>query len=1013
MFNQDCKLTAYLLSLVIAVSPLFAVAQPSVPAGLSVPADVADGIRNAKAEEKTYIVWMEGDPVAAYDGGIQGLKATRPAKGNKLNPKDKDVIRYQEFLHGAQNAAMQRVGVGQSKKLYNYSVTFNGFAARMTEAQADQLAASADVRQVFEDQLYKLNTVSTPEFLGLRDPGSAWDLGFLGEDVIIGIMDSGAWPENPSFSDRTGSNKNGVTGKLSYQQIPGWNGKCVPGEAFNASHCNQKMIGAQWYGAGWGGGAAIKQLFPYEFISPRAADGHGVHTAGTAGGNDGVEAVVDGVNLGTASGMAPRARISTYKVCWGVGEGGCFGSDSVAAIDQAVIDGVDVINFSISGTRTNFLDAVEVAFLFAADAGVFVAASAGNSGPGAATVAHPSPWITTVAAGTHDRLFEADVVLGNGDSYTGASLQEDGTGVLDLVYSANVGLAGADPTEVRLCYPGTLDSALVSGKMVLCDRGVIARVDKSLAVSQAGGSAMILANTSPSSLNADLHYVPSVHVDETAGAAIRTYIDTETEPTAYLTPRVSGSDPDAPQVAAFSSRGPLQASSDLLKPDIMAPGVDILAAVSPAEAGRDFDFLSGTSMSSPHIAGLAAVVKQAHPDWTPMMIKSALMTSSEDTVASPFAEGTGHVVPNAAIDPGLVYNSGFIDWLGFLCGTGQLTASYCPSIGIDPSDLNTPNIAVGELAGSQTVTRTVTNVGDVTETYIASVDAPAGIDVTVSPNTLTLDPGTSASFQVTFTATEAATLGAYAFGNLTWASDAHTVRSALVVRPFQLAAPDEVGGTGATGSTSFDVSFGYTGDYTAAPHGLEPATQQAGNVTDDPANDINAALGTCDFGSFPFACTGITWHIVSVPAGTAYTRISLFDAYTDGNDDLDLYVWDAGFSFVGSSGTATSAEQVDVAFPASPFYFVAVHGWQTDGPDANYTLFDWSVSATPAPAVGTFPLSIDSAPASATLGATEAVSVSWDVSGDAATSGRKYLGAVSHSDDGGIIGITLVNVDDD
>jgi subtilisin family serine protease len=976
-------------------------------ASLSVPAEVADSLAAGKALEKTYIIQMIGDPVVAFDGGIAGLNATRPAKGQKLDPKDKDVIKYQAHLQRQHDAALRRAGANATKKLYNYTVAFNGFAAKLTEAQAEHLRASSDVIRVTEDQKYKLETISTPEFLGLRDEGGAWNQGYLGEDVIIGVLDSGVWPENPSFSDRTGTNKKGIGNKLDYQQIPGFNGKCVPGEAFNASHCNQKLIAAQWYGAGFGGPAGIKETFPYEFVSPRAADGHGVHTASTAGGNDGVAASANGINLGIASGMAPRARIATYKVCWGFGDdpaGGCFGSDSIAAVDQAVLDGVDVINFSISGTRTNFLDATEVAFLFAADAGVFVAASAGNSGPGAATVAHPSPWITTVAAGTHDRLFEADVVLGNGASYTGASIQENGTGELPMVYSADVGLAGEDPEQVRLCYPGTLDPALVAGTMVLCDRGQIARVAKSQAVAMANGSAMILANVGPGSLNADLHSVPSVHVISDDGDAIRTYVTTDAAPTGFLTPRVSGSDPDAPEVAAFSSRGPLQASADLLKPDIMAPGVDILAASAPPDTGRDFDFLSGTSMSSPHIAGLAAVVKSAHRDWSPMMIKSALMTTSEDTIATHFDEGSGHVVPTAALNPGLVYDSGFLDWFGFLCGTGQLVSGACASLGIDPSDLNTPNIAIGELAGAQTVSRTVTNVGPA-GTYNVSIDAPSGIDVMVSPSALTLAEGESASYEVTFTATESAVLGEYAFGNLMWSDGAgHNVRSALVIRPFQLAAPTEVGGAGATGSISFDVDFGYTGDYTAAPHGLQAAGLTDGNVVDDPANDINTALATG---------VGVTFHFIDVPAGTAYTRFALFDDYTDGNDDLDLYIFTGGGSFVGGSGSPTSAEEVNILLPAEGTYIAVVHGWQTDGPDANYTLFDWSVSATPAPGVGDFPLSVDGAPASATLGASGTVDISWDVSSDTATSGRKYLGAVSHSDDAGLIGLTVVSVEDE
>ena len=233
------------------------------------------------------------------------------------------------------------------------------------------------------------------------------------------------------------------------------------------------------------------------------------------------------------------------------------------------------------------------------------------------------------------------------------------------------------------------------------------------------------------------------------------------------------------------------------------------------------------------------------------------------------------------------------------------------------------------------------------------------------------------------------------------------VRSPVAVKPILFSAPAEVSGSSTGGTASFDVIFGYTGAYTAAAHGLEPATRTDDNVADDPANNINVALGTCNFSNFPnslFDCTGITWHVVSVPAGTALTRISLFDAYTDGDDDLDLYVWNSGFGFVGGSGSGTSAEQVDILFPSDTTYQVAVHGWQTDGPDSNYTLFDWSVSATPG---GN--LSVVSAPASAMLGTTGTVVISWAGAAD----GTKHLGAVSHSDGVDTIGLTLVSVDTD
>jgi len=681
----------------------------------------------------------------------------------------------------------------------------------------------------------------------------------------------------------------------------------------------------------------VKRDYPYEFASARDTDGHGTHTSSTAAGNYDVDGVAFGTSYGRISGMAPRARIAVYKACWArPPEGGCSGVDLVAAIDQAVADGVDVINYSISGTGTNYLDAVEVAFLFAADAGVFVAASSGNSGPSPSTTNHPSPWLTTVAASTHDRGTAGTVTLGDGSVHTGMTIGV-GAGPAPLVFSSSVGLAGANATEVRLCYPGRLDPALVAGKIVLCDRGVIARVDKSLAVQLAGGVGMVLANTSANSLNADLHVIPTVHIDHVSGAVVRAYAQTlgATAKLSALIPGVAV----APVVAAFSSRGPSRASSDILKPDVTAPGVDIFASYSPAPRGANHDFLSGTSMSSPHIAGIAALIKHANPTWTPMMIKSAIMTTASQLMnngaaipGNPFGFGAGHVAPSSAADPGLVYNTTFNDWLAFLCGTGQLQASYCPLIKIDPSDLNLASITVGELAGSQTVKRTVRNVG-AAGTYTANVQAPAGVNVTVTPSSLTLAKGQSATYQVRFSSTTAAVLNSYAFGALTWTDGTHNVRSPLTVRPVPLSAPAAASSNG--GAISIPIVFGYDGVFGASARGLVAANTTPGNVVDDPANDIDTALATG---------VGITVHPVVIPAGTTLARISLFDANTDGADDLDLYVFNAaGTTLLGSSGSGTSAEEVNLVNPAAQTVLVVVHGWQTDGPDANYTLFNWNL----------------------------------------------------------------------
>lgn len=951
-------------------------------AGLEVPDDVVSAI-NAQKAEAVYIIQMVDDPVVAYDGSIKGLAATKPKNGKKIDPNSGKVANYVDYLKGKHNGALNGIGVGLEKKLYDYSYAFNGFAASLTGAQVAAMQARDDVLMVSQDELMQIDTVGTPDFIGLTGAGGAWDLGFTGDGVIIGIIDTGIWPENESFSDRTGTNPNGKAGKLGFHQIPGWHGKCTPGEEFNASHCNQKLIGAQWFNAGYGGDAGVAASFPLEYVSARDGDGHGSHTASTAAGNSGVDVFVDGEFLGVASGMAPDARISAYKVCWGGDDGGCFSTDSVAAIDQAVADGVDVLNFSISGSQTSFLDPVEVAFLYAADAGIFVAASAGNAGA-TSSVAHNSPWLTTVAAGTHDRYFEGTVTLGSNDVYAGAMMATGPVGG-NLVYGGDVGLVPGS-LEAEQCRLGSLDPTLVAGNIVLCDRGEVARVDKSLEVANNGGIGMIHANVSPSSINADLHFVPTIHLDYVDGAVVRAYAQTAAA-TATLAGGIAVT-AEAPEVASFSSRGPALASSDLLKPDIMAPGVDIIAAVAPPfNSGRDFDSYSGTSMSSPHMAGIGALMTQAHPSWSPMMMKSALMTTASQVTnesnpisGNPFGFGAGQVEPTDATDPGLVYDAGWNDWIGFIF------ESY------DRSDLNYPSITVGELAGFQTVTRTVTNVGPA-GTYEVSVDDPAGIDVVVSPSSMTLAEGESASYKVTFTTTAGATIGDYAFGSLTWTHGPHAVRSPLTVRPVQLAAPGELHGAGETGSMSYDITFGYSGAFSASARGLVPATMEAGNVVDDPANDINVALGSG---------VGVTLHGVSIPAGSDYARFSLFDGYTDGNDDLDLYVFDSTFAFVGSSGSGTSAEEVSVVSPTDTFYYVFVHGWQTDGPDSNYTLFSWGFSLD----MGNLGVA---APSAATLGATDTITLDWSALG----AGTKYLGSVIYNDGSTNFGSTIVRIDTD
>lgn len=956
--------------------------------GQAMAGQAENGESVSKRKNSIYIVRMADQPVLGYEGSKAGLRATKPTQGKKMDRNSPEVKAYSEYLESRQDAALNQV---RGRKVHSYKNTFNGFAAEMTAEQAEQMKGLADVISVDKDEMRKMDTATTPAFLGLTDRNGLWKKAGgareAGENIIIGMIDSGIWPEHPSFSNRGGEFRKPP------EQEDGsraWTGTCTAGEQFTVADCNGKIIGARYFNAGFGGNAGIKEAFPYEFNSPRDYEGHGTHTAATAGGNNGVAASGPAAVFGKVSGMAPGARIAVYKTCWGLPSdpnAGCANSDNVAAIDQAVADGVDVINYSISGTRTNFRDPVEIAFMFAADAGVFVAASAGNSGPAISTVAHPGPWLTTVAAGTHNRTVVGGVTLGNGTTYSGSSTAVGGAGPAPLIDSTAAGLAGADPTKVALCYAAednggvaVLDPAKIAGKIVVCDRGVTARVNKSLAVQQAGGVGMILLNVSANSLNADFHSVPTVHLPDTARAAIKAYAATAGA-TATIAPATVSLTEPAPFTASFSSRGPLLAGGgDLLKPDLIAPGQDILAAVAPpGNNGRSFDLYSGTSMSSPHVAGLAAVLKSIHRNWSPMMIKSALMTTAYDVLDGPntnpaviFRQGAGHVKPNSANDPGLVFDAGLNDWLGFLCGT-QLPSTFCTTRSIpvlDPSNLNVASIALGDLTGVQTVTRTVTNV-DERSTYNVSVTGLEGLSVAVTPARFTLKRGQSQKLSITITRTTALA-NAYTGGYLTWSDGKHNVRIPVVVRPVALAAPEQVSGP-------YNVTFGFAGTLSATPRGLIAATQTPGVIATDAEVNIP----------------------VTVPAGTTYARFSLFDPAVASTLDLDLEVYNSAGTLVGSSGSATAAEQVSLVNPAAGTYTVRVLGFLVPSGSENFRLYSWLLGTADAGNM------VVTAPAAAIVGATGAIGIS--TSG--LTAGTKYLGSVVYDGSAGLPNPTIVRID--
>jgi subtilisin family serine protease len=929
-----------------------------------------------------YIVTFADEAAASYDGYENGFPATRPRPGHKLDPDSPAVQRWQEHLKAKHDAALAKVG---ASKLYDYTVASNGVAADLTAAQAEALDKTAGVVGLTKDALAHPDTTLSPHFLGLDAAGGLWSqLGGgakAGAGVVVGVIDTGIWPESAAFAGNTGI------------PVPSdWHGTCQAGERWSVNECNDKLIGARYYLEGYG----RPNVATDDFYSARDGSGHGSHTSSTAAGNFGTKVTIDGKDLGTASGMAPGAKVAMYKVCW---EGrkdnpaGCFLSDSVAAINDAVRDGVDVLNYSIGGTtESSPLNPVAMAFRGASNAGVFVANSAGNNGPGVSTLDHPAPWVTTVAAATFRRAFQA-VELGNGARYVGASTTGSLTVATPLVTSVSVKLASATDNDARLCVPGSLDPAKATGKVVQCDRGVVDRIDKGFEVKRAGGAGMVMTNTSPNSLNGDYHPVPAVHVSVTDGTAIKAYITSAgASATAKILPLTAAelaAAPQVPEITDFSSRGPSTTTGgDILKPDIAAPGNDVVAAVAPpSNHDRSWDFYSGTSMSSPHIAGIGALLKAKYPTWLPSEIKSAIMTSAGDTVSSadnPFAQGAGFVNPNGAANPGLVYPTSANEYRQYLVGLGvRFAPPFDTLTPLSGSDLNQASIAVGKLAGIQTVTRHVKNVGSSSATYTASVNL-AGFTTVVSPASLTLAPGEDKTFTVKFTR-DTATLGDWAKGSLTWTDGTHVVRSPIAVRPVAVAAPTEVhGDASASGSLQFSVTPGFTGTLDSNVAGL---------VGVAPVHD-SVATGAFDIEN-PVADGDTDVYHVTVPADTAAARFSLDS--DDNTADLDLFVYKGG-ELVDLSASGAADEQVTLIKPDAGTYDVYVNGFATPGGSTSYAISNFVVGPA---TVGNATVTPD--PVAVTTGTPVTLTAAWTGLDPA----KRWLGVISYA---GADAVTLFSV---
>ncbi|KAL2232537.1 subtilisin-like protease SBT1.9 [Sesamum indicum] len=691
----------------------------------------------------------------------------------------------------------------ESKLVYTYDSAFHGFSAVMSKPELEALKKLPGFLSAYPDGVVIPDTTHTYKFLSLNTAIGLWPASQYGKDVIIGVIDTGVWPESQSFKD------DGMT------EIPArWRGICQEGEEFNSSLCNKKLIGARYFNEG------VRAANPGVTITMNSArddDGHGTHVASTAAGN-----YVDGVSFfgyapGTARGVAPRARVAAYKVLW---DEGSYESDALAGIDQAVADGVDILSISLSYRRTDLYEnPIAIAGFGAREKGILVSVSAGNRGPNFATLLEGIPWAFVVASGTVDRWFTGRLTLGNGKTITGWTMFPARALVRNLPLVYNETLSPCNSTELLAEAPDR--------SIIICNI-----TDESTSLfflmndlSRSNVAAAVIISEDTSILRSTSFRYPGVVITPSEAREVIDYTSNSDTPTATIDfqQTVLGTEPRAaPALSGSSSRGPGRSYPGILKPDIMAPGVLILAAYNPHSFGpgignniflsSDYTLLSGTSMACPHISGIAALLKAAHPEWSPAAIQSAMMTTAnaldntkqpikdmafDYRVATPLGIGAGQVDPNRALNPGLIYDATVQDYVNLVCSmnfTPEQTRTIIRSsynCSTPSPDLNYPTfIALYEVQETRTTLtrkfkRTLTNVGDGAATYKVKVKEPNGSTITVSPQTLVFRKKyekQSYSLTIRYRSNSEFVI---TDGSITWIEEngKHTVRSPIVVSP--------------------------------------------------------------------------------------------------------------------------------------------------------------------------------------------------------------------------------------